>query len=399
MTGTDHTFPNGVVYMYKKVSDNWTFNQYVENGSGTKDDGFGDRVSLSHNGKLLSVGAIYENTGFGFPYTLIGNTTFHDYSAKKVFNDWYRFSHSGINQPASPNELNAWNYTEATQAINCTVNSGSYIGFVTPPDGKATQYDLRVSFTSKNDWDNDMISIVIAFNTDANGKEHTISLIRSGGHIGYNYAIVYNYAQPDVQVIYNGVSLINDTSFVWGSTVAATGEGQFVRNRITRIGDQFTVTTSQLLHPNSHTGTDSDLDSSTTYTFNLANHSFGSLFSVANDGARWGFSCQSQDLSSWVNVDLRDAVNPDLIEDTGAVHVFELDSDVPSFTKRKRLLPVISNDPTSERYDPTYAGYSHLTSTSNHHMHNAPIGAMGSTIASGTRLSSSASQVNVWKTT
>ena len=399
MTGTDHTFPNGVVYTYKKVSDNWTFNQYVENGSGTKEDGFGDRVSLSHNGKLLSVGAIYENAGFGFPYTLIGNTTFHDYSAKKVFNDWYRFSHSGPNQPANSNELNAWNYTEATQAINCTVNSISYIGFVTPADGKATQYDLRVSFTSKNTWDNDMIAIVIAFNTDANGKEHTISLIRSGGHIGYNYAIVYNYAQPDVQVIYNGVSLINDLAFVWGSTVAATGEGQFVRNRITRIGDQFTVTTSQLLHPNSHTGTDSDLDSSTTTTFNLANYSFGSLFSVANDGARWGFSCQSQDLSSWVNVDLRDAVNPDLIEDTGAVHVFELDSDVPSFTKRKRLLPVISNDPTSERYDPTYAGYSHLTPTSNHHMHNAPLAAVGSTIASGTRLSSSASQVNVWKTT
>ena len=68
-----------------------------------------------------------------FRNTLIGNTTFHDYSAKKVFNDWYRFSHGGgspnarptnASQPANSNELDAWNYTEATEAINCTVNSG-----------------------------------------------------------------------------------------------------------------------------------------------------------------------------------------------------------------------------------------------------------------------------------
>ena len=396
MTGTNHTFPNGIVYMYKKVSDNWTFNQYVENGSGTKEDGFGDKVSSNYDGKLLSVGAIYENTGFGFPYTLIGSTTFHDYSAKKVFNDWYRFSHNGeftTLQPAVLQELNAWNYTEATEAINCTVNSGSYIGFVTPADGKATQYDLRVSFTSKNDWDNDMIGIIIAFTTDANGREHTISLHRSGGGLGtdMNYSIKYNYSQNNEQLIFNGNHLITNQAFVWGATVPATGEGQFVRNRITRIGDQFTITTSQLLHPNSHTGTDSDLDSTTTHTFNLNIFPFHSLFAAANGGARWGFSCRSQDLTSWVNVDLRDAVNPDIIEDTGAMHVFDLDSVAPSFYKANKLLP-------SNTDDPNWSG-SFQSSSTNHMMHNTNISPDGKVIAAAHRHANTSSLVEVWKAT
>ena len=394
MTGTNHTFPNGIVYMYKKVSDNWTFNQYVENGSGTKEDGFGDKVSSNHNGKLLSVGAIYENTGFGFPYTLIGSTTFHDYSAKKVFNDWYRFSHGGgspnarptnASQPANSNELNAWNYTEATEAINCTVNSTSYIGFVTPPDGKATQYDLRVSFTSVGA-DNDVVSIVIAFATDANGREHTISLVRSGNTqypSAYLYAIVYNFAMTDEYTIFDGNSLISTAHGSWNN--------QFVRNRITRIGDQFTVRTSQAIPPGSHTGTDSDLDSTTTYTFNLASHSFGSLFSVANGGARWGFSCMSQQDSSWVNVDLRDAVNPDLIDDTGALHVFDLDSVAPSFTKTNKLLPSNTDDPT---WSGSFQSYS-----TNHMMHNANISVSGKVIAAGHRHANTSSLVEVWKTT
>ena len=350
-TGSQHTYPAGVVYTYEAPA--WTLqtNGIIENFIGVSGDGFGDSVDLSSNGDTLSIGATYEHNGFYFPGQQVGNKYINEYTAKRVFYGWYRFSHSGVNQPASPNELNAWNYTEATEAINCTVNSGTYIGFVTPADGKVDAFDLSVSFTSKNTWDNDMIAIVIAFNTDANGKEHTISLIRSGGHIGYNYAIVYNYAQPDVQVIYDGVSLINDLAFVWGSTAAATGEGQFVRNRIVRSGDTFTVTTSQLLHPNIHTGTNSQLDPSTTHTFSLGSYSFGDLFSAANGGARWGFSCQSQDLSSWVNVELADAINPEEISDAGSVHIFERDFSTSVWEKSKRIYPTVTSYGTNKQDD------------------------------------------------
>ena len=355
-TGSNHTYPAGVVYTYEKTSNyGWVLqtNGIIENFIGVSGDGFGDSVNLSEYGNVLSIGATYEHNGFYFPGQQVGNKYINEYTAKRVFYGWYRFSHSGTNQPAIPNELDAWNYTEATEAINCTVNSSSYIGFVTPADGKVDAYDLSVSFTSKNTWDNDMISIVIAFNTDANGKEHTISLIRSGGHIGYNYAIVYNYAQPDVQVIYNGVNSINDLAFVWGSTVSSTGEGQFVRNRIVRSGDTFTVTTSQLLHPNSHTGTNSQLDSSTTHTFSLGSYSFGSLFSASNGGARWGFACQSQDLSSWVNVELADAINPEEIPDAGSVHIFERDLSTSTsvWEKSKRFYPSITSYGTNKQDD------------------------------------------------
>ena len=350
-TGSN-TYPAGVVYIYRlggNGPDSFYYGMEVagggiiENFIGNDGDGFGDTVQLNHTGTLVSIGAPYEHNGFYFPGQQVGSSYIHDYTAKRVFYGWYRFSHYGTlttnNQPASAGELDAWNYTEATQAINCTVNSSTYIGFVTPPDGKTSTFDLSVSFTSKNTWDNDMISIVIAFNTDANGKEHTISLIRSGGGIEYVYAIVYNYAQPDKQVIFDGASLITDTAFAWGSTVASTGEGQFVRNRIVRSGDTFTVTTSQLLHPNSHNGTNSQLDSSTTHTFSLSSYSFGSLFSAANGGARWGFACHSQDLSSWVNVDLLDSINPEEIPDVGSVHIFERNDSTSTWDKSKRFYP------------------------------------------------------------
>ena len=356
---SNFTYPAGVVYMYEKTgtsnqwfqgdnaSDTWALqtNGIVENFIGVSGDGFGDTVDLNSDGTVLSVGASYEHNGFYFPGAYVGAKYINEYTAKRVFHGWHRFSHNGpFDHPASQSELDAWNYTEATQAINCTVNSSTYIGFVTPADGKVDAFDLSVSFTSKNDWDNDSLGIVIAFNIDANGREHTISLIRSGGGIGYVYGIVYNYLNTGgvdtaEQVIFNGANLINDKSFVWGSTVPTTGEGQFVRNRIVRSGDTFTVTTSQLLHPNSHTGTNSDLDSSTTHTFSLGSYSFGDLFSVANGGARWGFSCHSQDLASWVNVELADAINPEEISDTGAVHIYQKNETTSVFESVKRIYP------------------------------------------------------------
>ena len=133
------------------------------------------------------------------------------------------------------------------------------------------------------------------------------------------------------------------------------------------------------------------MDTSTTHTFNLASYSFHSLFANANGGARWGFSCQSQDLTSWVNVDLRDAVNPDLIEDTGAVHVFDLDSDAPSFTKTKKLLP-------SNTDDPTHSG-SFQSSSTNHMMHNANLSPAGTVLVAGHRHANTSSLVEVWKAT
>jgi hypothetical protein len=366
---SNNTYPAGAVYIYEKTgtsnqwfqadtaSDTWVLqtNGIVENFIGVDGDGFGDSVDLNNDGSILSVGAPYEHNGFYFPGAYVGAKYINEYSAKRVFYGWYRFSHGGgspfarpdISQPANENELDAWNYTGSTEAINCTVNSTSYIGFVTPADGKVDAFDLSVSFTSSQPIDNDVVSIVLAFNVDSSGKEHTISLIRSGNKTyptQYLYAIVYNFAMPDESTIFDGNNLITDTNTTSWGTVDGHGSwnNQFVRNRIVRSGDTFTVTTSQAISPSIHNGTNSQLDSSTTHTFSLDSFAFGDLFSAANGGARWGFSCRSQDLSSWVNVDLADAINPEEISDTGALHVYQRNDTTSVWDKSSRFYPSLT---------------------------------------------------------
>lgn len=359
----NHTYPVGVVYTYEKTgtanqwfqadyaSDTWALqtNGIVENFIGVDGDGFGDRVDLNFDGSILSVGAPYEHNGFYFPGAYVGVKYINEYSAKRVFYGWHRFSHGGgspnirpdTSQPANTSELDAWNYTEATEAINCTVNSTSYVGFVTPADGKVDAFDLSVSFTSIAG-DDDVIAIVLAFNVDSNGREHTISLIRSGNNgypSQYVYAIVYNFAMPDESTIFDGNSLIPTHHSSWANP--STGTQTFIRNRIVRSGDSFTVTTSQAIDISNHTGNNSQLDNSTTHTFSLGSYSFGNLFSAANGGARWGFSCMSQDDSSWVNVELVDAINPEEIPDTGAVHIYQRNV-LDSWDKTNRFYPSIT---------------------------------------------------------
>ena len=360
---SNYTYPAGAVYIYEKTgtsnqwfqadyaSDTWELqtNGIIENFIGVSGDGFGDRVDLNFDGSILAVGAPYEHNGFYFPGAYVGAKYINEYTAKRVFYGWHRFSHGGGSpnsrpdrpQPSYPDELDTWNYTEATGAINCTVNSTSYVGFVTPADGKVDAFDLSVSFTSIGS-DNDVVAIVLAFNVDSNGREHTISLIRSGGvsyPSQYVYAIVYNFAMPDESTIFDGNSLIPTHHNSWANP--STGTQTFIRNRIVRSGDSFTVTTSQAIDISNHTGTNSDLDSSTTHTFSLGSYSFGNLFSAANGGARWGFSCMSQNDSSWVNVELADAINPEEISDTGALHIYQKNL-LDSWDKTNRFYPSVT---------------------------------------------------------
>ena len=360
---SNFTYPAGVVYMYEKTgtsnqwfqgdtaSDTWALqtNGIVENFIGVSGDGFGDRVDLNFDGSILAVGAPYEHNGFYFPGAYVGVKYINEYSAKRVFYGWHRFSHGGGTpssrpdrpQPSYPAELDTWNYTEATEAINCTVNSTSYVGFVTPADGKVHSFDLSVSFTSIGG-DDDVVAIVLAFNVDSNGREHTISLIRSGNNgypSQYVYAIVYNFAMPDEYTIFDGNSLIPTHHSSWANPAAGTQT--FIRNRIVRSGDSFTVTTSQAIDISNHIGNNSQLDTSTTHSFLLGSYSFGNLFSAANGGARWGFSCMSQNDSSWVNVELADAINPEEIPDTGAVHVYQRNL-LDSWDKTNRFYPSVT---------------------------------------------------------
>lgn len=155
-----------------------------------------------------------------------------------VFNSWKRFSHHAANwnQPANATELNAWEYDAATDTVKCTVNSATYIGFVSDKEIGDFNFDVEVGLPlSSTDGDNDSITLVIAFKTK-DGKEHNLSVVRSGSienHLKVTtlFGVYYDYQLPDQKTV--GTVDTGETPFVW--------KGHYARLRVTRRGEHFVV--------------------------------------------------------------------------------------------------------------------------------------------------------------
>ena len=86
---------------------------------------------------------------------------FRQIFGRLIFNSWYRFSHnSSGNFPAASSELNGWSYNADTDVINCTINSTTYIGFVSSDKYEYYRHEAILSSSSTDD---DMIAVVLAF--------------------------------------------------------------------------------------------------------------------------------------------------------------------------------------------------------------------------------------------
>ena len=126
--------------------------------------------------------------------------------AEEIFNNWYRFSHNSTNTyPAREGDLNAWDYDENTGIIECTANTGTYVGFVS--DDVATDYTHKVTLSSAGS-DNDTVAVIIGYITEglpgqANYREYTLSAITNTGGTAprSGWGIYYNYLQSDQQEI------------------------------------------------------------------------------------------------------------------------------------------------------------------------------------------------------
>lgn len=182
-----------------------------------------------------------------------------------VFNSWKRFSHHAANwnQPANSTELNAWEYDAATDTVKCTVNSSSYIGFVSDKEIGDFNFDVEVGLPlSSTDGDNDSITLVIAFKTK-DGKEHNLSVVRSGSienHLKVTtlFGVYYDYQLPDQKTV--GVVDTGETSFVW--------KGHYARMRIKRRGEAFVVESTPATQSSWAAATDSDFVHKIEFTLN-----------------------------------------------------------------------------------------------------------------------------------
>lgn len=121
---------------------------------------------------------------------------------KSIFNTWYRFSHNAsYTYPANASELNGWKYIEEYDCIESTINSGTYVGFIS--DDLVGDYEFNTVITSANS-DDDTISIILAAfkQGDIDEHEHTLELVMTRGGLNGSYVrINSNYAHMNPAVV------------------------------------------------------------------------------------------------------------------------------------------------------------------------------------------------------
>lgn len=120
---------------------------------------------------------------------------------EQVFNQWYRFSHNASgNYPAKSSELDAWVYEPEYDCIRSTVNSNTFVGFIS--DKKSDNYTFS-TIVSSNNGDDDTIAINLAAHTQGeyDDKEHTLAVICSRGGTGQFVRVQCDYLQVDQKAI------------------------------------------------------------------------------------------------------------------------------------------------------------------------------------------------------
>lgn len=241
-----------------------------------------------------------------------------------VFNTWHRFSHlpSTAAQPATPSELTSWTYNTTTKKIQSTINSVSYIGFVSSSKHLKYSHEVRCSSI---DGDDDTIGVLLAWYVDtATGLEYTLSALRSAGGLGFTWRVVYNYAKAGTLVVDDKTSNIKWGNGGTGATASAAGykENQPLSGwddfptgtkiLITRDGDNFVCKTTNL-------GTETYVEEAT-ISFSLL-----SLPELAKfrGPSSYGYTAQSQNAASFDVISFSDTSNAIYDMRNGDVYTYQ----------------------------------------------------------------------------
>ncbi len=217
-----------------------------------------------------------------------------------VFNQWQRFARKGDENPnnpyddeAYPSELTSWSYDADNDRIRSTVNSVSFIGFIS--NQRYNNYTLETILRSSNN-DDDYIGLVIAHATDVNGRTHTLDVMRS--LMGAAPMGILKDRGIDNLVIRNVFSGLKwpDGSTATGSFAGNQNSGAYgwgnwpngIRLKVTREDDIITIETSQI--------------NSTVYyepAKTVIDLTSDPELAVFRGPQRYGYACQSQAGSTW----------------------------------------------------------------------------------------------------
>jgi len=208
-------------------------------------------------------------------------------------------------QPGLSDELSAWTYDVPTDTIASTINSDSYIGFIS--NKTYTKYTLEAKLSSGNN-DDDIIAVVAAWYVDPiTGRQNTLSVVRSPGGFAPTWGLVYNYARNDQVTIVDGTTLVtwgnNNTgasasaaSYVsqtpgWGNMAAFQGTDGSTKVRVVRDGDTITVDTSNWATPTVYAA-------GSVLTINLETDTNSALLAKFRGPRSYGYAANSQALAT-----------------------------------------------------------------------------------------------------
>ena len=259
-------------------------------------------------------------------------------SFQEVFNTWNKFSHLNGVDNAKPTEMTAWTYSADNDTIVQPLNTESYCGFISPKS--YSSYDITVRLYSDSA-DDDVIGLVAAYGVDSDGKEHTLSFLRTPWNNSgtYKWVCKLDHCTYDIgATTYNQKILVDKTSTItipsgsssaWGSTTIGIGT---VVN-MTRNNNIITGTCSQF--------NSSNLDNNTKITINLDElSSTYPILSIFKGSASWGYSTFSQPNSMYENISVTD---PDgYIFDVKNNQVLQYNNTSKSWTAISGITPIES---------------------------------------------------------
>lgn len=228
-------------------------------------------------------------------------------SFEAVFEDWLRISHNGVGPyPAEPSELDEWSYDASTDTITCSVNSRSLIGFISPD--RHEDFIFEVTLRSNNA-DDDSIGVCFGFVTE-DGQEHTLTAMRTtGGSQGHGAPAVNHHAKlldvyydifhPDNRLdlgstnggLMWGDGIVDDDRTLSSDIGSPYGWNAFpdgCRLRVERVGDVFTIRTSNL--------NEVDFVESATVVVDINDYPQLEKF---RGPIQFGYVCFSQNASTW----------------------------------------------------------------------------------------------------
>ena len=226
------------------VSNPWTENTTNAIATGY----YGQVAKIDGSGKSIMPHDNFEQL------KVVNNQTDYDAMAnikpitlEEVFYHWYRFCHSdhnALSQLVSGPEteygtwqnqgfLDIWSYNPSRNSITQNVDWSPVCGFINPTDFYNNYY-LRLRYITDDD---DNVLIFVGFMRDANGIEHTLSVLRGAcANTCCYWAFVYDAGNPTQHKLIDYTRVVGSSG--WGTYyISVRRMGTFFEFKATPVND------------------------------------------------------------------------------------------------------------------------------------------------------------------